>query len=115
MASFDWMKAPSFKEKIRNEVLRVATRYGMKDYQEEIIDILISHLEEHRDALIEKEEKKPLFLQRTESDALKSVEKLIRAASEKAKAKKQMILESADFESSYNENFCAVWPFCNRD
>ena len=96
----------------RSRVSSTASSAGMERYQTAIVDRLMLLLADRKQVRKLEESRKVGREQRTQSDALRSVNKLIESASSYAREEKRTTVTREDFEKAYQANFCMVWPFC---
>lgn len=114
MPEYDWMSEASFREEVRTAVSNAAAEGGMTQYQTAIVDRLMTLLSENKTLLMEQELVKTASMRKTKSDAIASVDVLVKRASEIAAQARRSLVETRDFEAAYAEKFCMVWPFCGK-
>lgn len=112
MPPFDWMFDPAFRDSVRAQVANSSRSAGITSYDDVIVDALMDRLESNREKNRKIETDKPTGRQRTKTDALKSVDFLIRQASQVATRDRRTNLTLGDFKTAAQEHHCKFWPFC---
>ena len=112
MPNFSWMRSERFYTEIEDQVSNSAGRYGMRTYSPDIPKWLVEQLAERRTIRESEELRKPEIDQRSENNALQSVNLLMEYACEIAKREGRMGVVLQDAQTAYGEYHCQFWPFC---
>ncbi|MFA4819956.1 MAG: hypothetical protein WC613_03270 [Candidatus Aenigmatarchaeota archaeon] len=100
--------ASELAERAKKKAQEVAKIYGISTITPEAMKLIEDRFDKKQfeiKSLIEKSQKSDAALMR-------SVEIVIKTASEEAKSRGQTYILSADIESAVQKNFCKVYPFC---
>ena len=110
--TLDWMHDSEFVDEIKAQVSKSAGGGGMKQYRTAIVDRLSEHLARSKQLRESEELRKAASERRGKQDALEAVDRLVKEASRIASADGRDTVTAEDFDQSYTNQSCTVWPFC---
>lgn len=114
MAEYDWLDTEEFKNEVRKRVEQVAQEQGL-DLDGTVPFYLTSiYLERHKLESASVELIKEASQRRSRSDALRSVDVLVKEAASISKRRGSNTIESKDMSRAYDAKFCMIWPFCGK-
>jgi hypothetical protein len=102
----------SFREQIEKAIIREASRNYMTEYEPAIVPYLQRLASDNESILMERELRKVASERRGIEEALRSVAKLTREASQNASSEGRKVLHLSDIQNAYKAKFCQFWPFC---
>lgn len=109
---FDWLESPEFLHLVEMQIVDTARRANLQRVDDAAVARVRAWLAEHRQGARDEEGRRPLSQQRGPSDALGSIDRLVRLAAEGALATGHLTLREADLVGVYERHFCGFWPVC---
>jgi len=109
---FEWLESSAFAMLVELQIVDSARRSGLREVSDESIARVRRWLAINSDAARAEERVRPLSRQRGPHDALESVDRLVRLASEAVLATGGDALRESDLVAAYERHLCGWWPFC---